>query len=205
MKALATFLCAALGTLHAGEKTAALTLADHQPGSLELADSQDELAADVQQLVIEQTHPKVIELLESVEATMGDATDLLAESDTGGPTIAAQTDVIEKILAAAEEKQQQQGQGSGSGGAMLDMMREMAGKGKAGGKPGKPGQGQGDKAGQGQKGDSSSENTNSQGSSNGKSEERRVPKASGKAGQGLPQEFQSALDAYNRAAEPLAK
>jgi hypothetical protein len=202
MKFLAALLCLPVLALAAGEADPTPALADHQEGARKLADQQDELAADVQQLVIEQTQAKVIELLESVEDAMDEATTLLADSDTGGPTIAAQTDVIEKILAAAEQKQQQQGDGDGSGGAMLDMMREMAGKGKAGGQPG---QGPGQQGGEGRTGASDSTNSANGGPNGGKSAERRVPKASGSAGQSLPPEFQPALDAYNRAAEQLAK
>lgn len=192
--------------LHAGEPDLALKIAEHQEGSQKLAEQQDELAADVQQLTIEQTHPKVIELLEEVEAAMDDASTKLLEQETGGPTLAAQTDVIEKILAAAEEKQKQQGQGNSPGGAMLDMMKEMAGKGKPGDKPGQQeGKGEGKEGGEGQTGESDSANSAAAGQAGGKSEARRVPKASGAAGQTLPPEFQSALDAYNRAAAELAK
>lgn len=192
--------------LHAAEPDLALKIAEHQEGSQKLAEQQDELAADVQQLTIEQTHPKVIELLEGVEEAMDDASTKLLEQETGGPTLAAQTDVIEKILAAAEEKQKQQGQGNGTGGAMLDMMKEMAGKGKTGDKPGQQeGKGEGKEGGEGQTGESDSANSAAAGKAGGKSEARRVPKASGSAGQTLPPEFQSALDAYNRAAAELAK
>lgn len=192
--------------LHAGEQDLALKIAEHQEGSQKLAEQQDELAADVQQLTIEQTHPKVIELLEGVEEAMDDASTKLLEQETGGPTLAAQTDVIEKILAAAEEKQKQQGQGNGTGGTMLDMMKEMAGKGKPGDKPGQQdGKGEGKEGGEGQTGDSNSANAAGAGKAGGKSEARRVPKSSGSAGQTLPPEFQSALDAYNRAAAELAK
>jgi len=192
------------------EKDLALKIAEHQEGARKLSAEQDELAADVQQLIIEQTHPKVIELLEGVEDAMDEASDLLVETNTGGVTIAAETDVIEKIFEAAKEKQKQQGQGQQgeSGGAMLDMMQEMMGQGKPGDKPGqKPGQGKGpgQQGGEGQTGESDSANSANGGQTGGKQEARRVPKASGKAGQSLPTEFQQALDAYNRAAEKLAK
>lgn len=190
----------------AEEADVAEKIAEHQEGARKLSDRQDELAADVQQLIIEQTHPKVIELLEGVEEAMDEASSLLLEHDTGGVTIAAETDVIEKIFEAAKERQKQQGGQSQAGGAMLDMMQEMMGQGKPGEKPGEqPGQGAGEKGGEGQTGDSDTANQNDSGQTGGKSEERRVPKASGKAGQGLPREFQDALDAYNRDAEKLAK
>ena len=215
MKKAAALVFLALPLLAVAEDQKELVekIAEHQEGARKLSTQQDELAADVQQLIIEQTHPKVIELLEGVEDAMDEASDLLVETNTGGVTIAAETDVIEKIFEAAKEKQKQQGQGQPgqpgeSGGAMLDMMQEMMGQGKQGDKPGKqPGQGQGpgQQGGEGQTGDSDSANSANAGQTGGKQEARRVPKASGKAGQSLPTEFQQALDAYNRAAEKLAK
>ena len=181
-------------------------LEKHSEGSERLADEQDELSADVQQLVIEQTVPQVIELLTEVEGIMDEATDYLAGLDTGGRTIAAQTEIIEKIHEAAKAKQAQSGAGE-AGSAMMDMMERMMGK-KAGEGEGK-GEGEGDKpgdqGGKGQTGESDAPNTENGGNSGGNNEERRVPKAAGKAGKGLPDEFQSALDAYNRGLEEIGK
>lgn len=209
MKAIAFLLTLpALGLAadDADDADTAAKIAEHREGARKLSERQDELAADVQQLVIEQTHPKVIELLEGVEDAMDEASEMLWEHDTGGTTIAAETEVIEMILAAAEERQRQSGGQGQSGGAMLDMMREMMGRGKPSEQPGQQqGQGAGDQGGEGQTGDSDSANGENGGVSGGKVEERRVPKASGKAGQGLPREFQDALDAYNRDAEKLAR
>lgn len=179
--------------------------AKHREGSSKVADQQDELSADVQQLAIEQTVPKVIELLNEVEKIMDEATDQLAESNTGGTTLAAQTEVIEKIHEAAKEKQKQQGSGK-SGSAMMDMMERMMGKdpdgeGKGKGKGDKPG----DKGGEGMTGLSDAANEAGGGETGGKSEARRVPKASGGAGRVLPEEFSKALDAYNRGAEQKTK
>ena len=101
--------------------------AKHKEESSKVADEQDELSADVQQLVVEQTIPKVIELLTEVEDIMDEATENLAEADTGGETIAAQTEIIEKIHAAAKEKQSK-GSSSKPGGAMMDMMERMMGE-----------------------------------------------------------------------------
>jgi uncharacterized protein YoxC len=247
MKTLTLFLT--LSALASAETTEDLAqqVATHQEGSQKLASRQDELAADVQQMVIEQTQPKIIELLESVEGAMDDASGMLTDSKTGGETIAAQTDVIEKIFAAAQEKQKQQGKGgqkpdkgkgegegegekgegkgegegkggqgqgqgqgepNDTGGAMLEMMRQMMGQGEPSEEPGKkPGKGEGGKeGGEGQTGESDTANSPNNGTASGtKSEERRVPKASGKAGKGLPSEFQRALDSYNRDAEKLTK
>lgn len=171
-------------------------LQKHAEGAEKLADEQDELSADVQQLVIEQTIPQVIELLSEVEGIMDETTDYLAESSTGGITIAAQTEIIEKIHAAAKAKQQKGGQGE-AGSAMMDMMERMMGKKEAEGE-GKEGVKPGDKAGQGQNGDSDATNSLNGGNTAGNIEERTVPKAAGRAGKSLPMEFQKALEAYNR-------
>lgn len=133
---------------------------------------------------------------------MDETTDYLVETETGGVTIAAQTEIIEKIHQAAKARQQQ-GSGGEAGGAMMDMMERMMGKkdgegeGKGEGKGDKPG----DQAGQGQTGDSDAANEDNGGNSGGKLEQRTVPKAAGSAGKSLPREFQDALDAYNRGLE----
>jgi len=179
--------------------------AKHRESSAKIADKQDELAADVQQLTIEQSAPQVIELLKQVEQIMNEATDQLAGYDTGGPTIAAQTEIIEKIHAAAKEKQKQQGSGQ-SGGAMMDMMERMMGEKPDGDKNGKGKNGKpSDEGSNGVSGLSDSANGASPGETHGKSEARRVPKASGGAGHVQPEEFRKALDAYNRGAEQKLK
>jgi len=182
-------------------------LATHKAGSEKVADAQDELSADVQQLVIEQTVPKVIELLGEVENIMDETTDRLADADTGGETIAGQTEIIEKIHAAAKAKQNQGGGQGKSGSAMMDMMERMMGKSPDGEK--KPGKGEGkepgDQGGKGQTGESDAGNEAVGGLANGKSEARRVPKAAGSASLEIPEEFRKAFDAYNRGAEQKVK
>lgn len=176
----------------------------HREGSEKVAEEQDELSADVQQLTIEETVPQVIQLLTEVGTIMDEATDWLMEPDTGGKTIAAQTEIIEKIHAAAKERQKQQGSGQ-AGGAMMDMMERMMGKepGQEGQKPGEPG---GDQGGPGNKlGESDTPNENIIGDPNEKTQVRKVPKAAGTAGRALPEEFRKALDAYNRGAEGKQK
>lgn len=192
-------------TITAEEVPADNPAAKHREGASKIADQQDNLAADVQQLTIEQTVPQVIELLENVGEIMDEATDKLAESDTGGATIAAQTEIIEKIHAAAKEKQKQEGSGK-SGGAMMDMLERMMGKKPEGEGEGKAkGDKPGDQAGQGSTGLSDTANEGVAGKGDGKTEARRIPKASGSAGRVLPEEFRSALDAYNRGAQQNLK
>jgi hypothetical protein len=195
----------AAGFLTAAEETREEVLAKHKEGSEKVADDQDELAADVQQLIAEQTQPKVAELLREAEKIMDEATDKLSESDTGGVTLAAQTEIIEKIAEAAKEKKSGSGK---SGGAMMDMMERMMGKkpdgdqkGEGKGKGDKPG----DKGGEGQTGESDTANEAIAGNSGGGSEVRRVPKAAGKASAEIPEEFRKAFDAYNRGAEKKVK
>lgn len=173
-------------------------------GARVLTIDQDNLSADVQDLIDEQTNPKVLQLLDKVEVIMGETIDRLEKEDVGGETIAAQTEIIELIFEAAKEKQKQgKGEGQGKpGSAMLDMMQRMMGQ-KPGGQPGegegkKPGKGSGNKGGEGQTGDSDLGNEASGGPNEGKSSERTIPKTAGKAGAGLPPEFQKALDAYNK-------
>jgi hypothetical protein len=204
---ISAILVAAPVWMMAAEPTASEVAEKHRDAASEVADRQDELSADVQQLTIEQTVPKVIELLSEVEDMMDEATDQLAEAETGGMTIAAQTEVIEKIHEAAKAKQQQSGSGA-SGSAMMDMMERMMGKESDGEKKGKgkgKGKGEGQQGGQGQTGDSDSANSTSNGEVGGELETRTVPKASGSAGRNLPEEFNRALDAYNRGAEKKAK
>lgn len=177
----------------------------HQEGARQVADRQDELSADVQQLKIEQTVPQVIALFNDVEKIMDEATDQLASGDTSGRTIATQTEVIEMIHAAAKEKQKQQGSGQ-SGGAMMDMMERMMGKSPDAAKDSNgKGAGSSNQGGEAAKGAADvAVNPNTEPAS-GKSEARRVPKASGNAGHELPEEFTKMLDAYNRGAEKKQK
>ena len=180
-----------------GAADAESTMAKHAAGAEKLADEQDELSADVQQLILEQTAPQVIELLEKVDDIMGETTDYLAGYETGGEPIAAQTEIIEKIHEAAKARQQQQG-GSKEGGAMMDMMERMMGKKEGEGQGKKPGDKPGEKGGKGKTGDSDAANESEGGTSGGNAVERKIPKAGGTAGKSLPSEFRQALDAYNR-------
>lgn len=208
MKApLAIFSLCALASLATAEEKDAPgdSHARHKEGSEKVAEEQDELSADVGQLVLEQTAPKVIELLGKVEDIMDEATGKLAEADTGADTIAAQTEIIELIHAAAKERQSEsQGQ---AGGAMMDMMERMMGK-EPGGQPQpKPGDKESDnkKGGGGITGDSNTAGEGVEGSAEGNREIRRIPKAAGSAKAEIPEEFRKAFDAYNRGAEKKAK
>jgi hypothetical protein len=85
----------------------------HEIGAKKLSLEQDDLSADVQDLLDEQTNPEVVKLLAEIEVVMGEATDRLEQTHTDGPTIAVETEVIEKIFEAAKKKKQQQQPGGG--------------------------------------------------------------------------------------------
>ena len=81
----------------------------HHRGAKSLSLEQDDLSADVQDLIDEQTDPEVVKLLSEIEIPMAEATDLLEQTNTDGSTIAVETEVIEKIFEAAKKKQQKSG------------------------------------------------------------------------------------------------
>ena len=194
-----------LGALGAEPELLEGKIAEHREGASVVADSQDELAADVQQLVIEQTEPEVIRLLKDVESLMDEATNRLADGDTGSETIAAQTEIIEKIYAATKERQAD-GSQSEAAGAMMEMMERMMGRNPEGQSDQKGNDGKtGDSAGEGNGGRTDAEGETDAGVAGGKVEERRVPKAAGNGNQEIPTEFRKLLDAYNRGAENLIK
>lgn len=103
------FLSVSLYAEEAKEATD-FTVETHGERAKKLSYDQDDLSADVQDLIDEQTDTKLIKLLRETEIIMADATDLLEDKDTGGATIATQTEIIEKILEAAKQKQQSSGQ-----------------------------------------------------------------------------------------------
>ena len=86
------------------EAEKAQALVKHQKGAEKVSIDQDKQAANAQELLAEQTNPKVIELLNQVEILMAQTTDLLEDADTDGDTIAMQTEIIEKIYEAAQAK-----------------------------------------------------------------------------------------------------
>lgn len=81
-------------------------LKKHSNESVKAAITQDELSADVQDLIQEQTSPKVLKLLNEAEDLMGEATEKLENKKTGSETLAIETEIIEKIFAAAKAKSQ---------------------------------------------------------------------------------------------------
>jgi len=190
MKRLLIFLLFPL-SLQAEEKSLKEALEE------ELTVNQDELAADVQELVELQTQMPVIQKLEEVESSMIKATLKLLENNTSQETLTIQTDIIEKAYEAAKEKSKGQGEGeSETNKAMMDMLKKMLGKqdSSPNQKPGKAGEkaGEGD-PGQGQEGEASEEIEVIPQRGN----QRTVPAASAYSGQLLPEEFRELLEPYN--------
>lgn len=177
------------------------TIENHEKGTEEVASEQDELSADVQELIQGETNDKVISFLAEAEELMNESIDKLEALDTSGMTIAVSTEIVEKIYDAAKEKQKSSGSGEGDQGALMEMMKQMMGQGDQGKKPGdKPGQGPGGSSGgDGQEADSSTANQQNTGESDGKKEARRLPRKAGSSGTSLPREFNKVLDAYNKA------
>lgn len=172
-----------------------------------VTDEQDELQADAQDLAAEQTDQQVIEFIEECQKAMNDAIDNLEKYDTGSSTIAAQTEVIEKIYKAAQKKANGQG-GSGMQG-MLQMMQGIMGNNQSQTDKetkGKSGQQQG----QGNEGKSDKPSSSVKGSESGVKEPRKLAKSTGDAGLTYPDEFAKAMNAYNKSmdaqpAEPPAE
>lgn len=181
------------------QETPEQNLKSHADGSKQVAREQDELSADVQELIQGETNAKVIDFLAEAEELMALATDRLELLDTSATTIAIETEVIEKIAAAAKQKQQS-GKAEGKSGALMEMMQQMMGQGSKGDQAGQqPAKGQtGESAGEGQEADSATANQNQYDSSAGNTQARRLPKKSGSAGSTLPAEFNKALDAFNK-------
>ena len=177
------------------KETPTQTLQQHAEGSQKIAREQDELSADVQELIQLETEQKVISFLEEAEELMAHATDKLEEKNTSGATIAIETEIIEKIAEAAQQKQQKQQQQGQQNGALMQMLQQMM-------QGSQKGQGEQEttSGGEGQEGESNTANdtTPNTDSHAGSSETRRLPRKSGSAGSSIPKEFQKALDAYNK-------
>lgn len=102
--------------------------AKHKETASKLAVQQDELQADTSDLILGETNEEVVELLKKCRHAMNDAVDLLEVYNTGGQTLAAQSDVIELIYQAAKAKMTgADGQPKPGGRALMDMLRQLLG------------------------------------------------------------------------------
>lgn len=187
----------------------------HKETASKLAGQQDELQADTSDLIMGETNEEVVELLKKCRHAMNDAVDLLEIYNTGGQTLAAQSDVIELIYQAAKAKMSDSGGTPKPGGqALMDMLRQLlgmdsdsqsaeqqegSGEGEGKGEGGSQ-KGKGSNPGQGADGKSNMASTQDKGVSNPDmaTETRSVPKSTGMSADDMPSEFRKALDAYNK-------
>ena len=168
----------------------------------ELTEKQDYLSGDVQELIELQTQEGVIVKLEEMEASMVEATLKLLDGETGGDTLAIQTEIIEKAYEAAQEKQNSQSSKSETDKALMDMLKKMMGESESDSQPqkGKPKQ-EGKNSGSGRQGNGNpswAENNEGRSSTQSIGSRRTVPSAAPTTGELLPSEFQEMIDEYNR-------
>lgn len=189
--------------------------AKHKETAAKLAGQQDELQADTSDLIMGETNEEVVELLKKCRHAMNDAVDLLEIYNTGGQTLAAQSEVIELIYQAAKAKMTNAGGEPKPGGqALMDMLRQLLGmdsdsqameqqegdgEGQGKGENGSQ-KGKGNNPGHGADGKSNMASTQEKGISNPDmaTETRSVPKSTGMSADDMPAEFRKALDAYNK-------
>lgn len=189
--------------------------ARHKETASKLAAQQDELQADTSDLIMGETNEEVVELLRKCRHAMNDAVDLLEVYNTGGQTLAAQSDVIELIYQAAKSKMTGAGgQPKPGGQALMDMLRQLLGM-DGNSQTAEQQEGEGEGEGEGQNGSRKGKGSNSGQGADGKSkmastqekgvsnpdmatEARSVPKSTGMSADDMPSEFRKALDAYNK-------
>ena len=171
--------------------------AKHRETASKLAVQQDELQADTSDLILGETNEEVVDLLEVY--------------NTGGQTLAAQSDVIELIYQAAKAKMTgADGRPKPGGRALMDMLRQLLGmdsdsqsaeqqEGNGKGQEGSQ-RGSGNNPGRGANGKSNMASSQGKGVSNPDTaaETRSVPKSTGMSADDMPSEFRKALDAYNK-------
>lgn len=213
------FFIVCLGTiLNAMSEKNTETISPERKASIRaLAKQQDELQADLDEIISDQTDEEVIKLLNLCHKAMNDAIDLLDEQHkTDGDTLAAQSDVIEQIFQALLRRMGD-GDEPGKSNAIMEMIAQMLGFFKesdplkeqvsdgsedAGNKEGdKDGNQQDNMPGTGNKGRQGAfENYEGTGESNpdAKVHERTVPKSSGINTTEIPEEFRKVLEHYNK-------
>lgn len=157
-----------------------------------IADEQDDLHRMLKQVLEKVEDQQAIKLLEGAGSAMKDAEGMLKKPQTDVETIAAQTEVIERLSGAfqQEAKKQQKGKGKGQGSKMMAMLMQMMmqGQGKGGSKPGK-----------GSGGFSDDPNKRFTGPDFKKNDpERTVDKTGGTETKKLPEEYKNAIEAFYR-------
>lgn len=171
--------------------------ARYTPGVARVAELQQALIGNVQEISAEYPQPQLRGLLAEVESAMADAARLLAVPQTDQETIAAQTEVIELL---GQTCKQSAGGGGGSGLSLQGLSPELLAflMQMMGGSTGPTGGGS--MAG----GDTERVPETAVGPAAGAAvAERAVEQAGGRGGELLPAEFRDALEAYFQAMEDL--
>lgn len=186
----------------------------------QLSREQDELQADLSDIISDQTEEKVIELLKKCRISMNDSIDLLEINRTDSETLAAQSDVIERIYQAAKQKYEGGEGGKKGSEGVMSMLRRMLGmespaeqsrtgglelheqdengnEGEAAAERSGSGQKPGDGGQSGQGGASSREGEPDPADLRGR-ETRTVPRSSGVGPADMPEEFRETLESYNQ-------
>ncbi len=174
---------------------------------------QDELQADLNDIISAQTTQEGSTLFNQCLDAMYESIDYLEEKETGPKTLAAQSDVIERIYQAVKVKYEKECNGAAAAGIM-EMLRRMLGmeqppsasqqpkQGQPGeGQPGNQGQPGGTTPGMGSgHGEGAFADGNHVGTSdpNANTEERTVPRAAGVGPSDMPEEFRKLLESYNK-------
>ncbi|HUF61624.1 MAG TPA: hypothetical protein VMN36_06080 [Verrucomicrobiales bacterium] len=153
-----------------------------------LAGEQMLVGKDIHDLMEAYPIPMLHQILGQADRAVADATGLLNRPDTGGETVAAETEVIE-ILANAS----QSCCGAGASAGMMAMMQMMMGMSVGQSPGGNPGGGLSDRANDDVAGDAEG----------GRAEDRSVQKASGRSLSEFPAEFREALGKYFEAVEQI--
>ena len=161
-----------------------------------LSEEQKKLFLQLQALHEKGPSPKLAELLKSIEKPMLDAQNLLMRPQTDGDTIAAETEVIERVLAAT-----QQACKSCKNQSIAKMMQQLAqslkkGMGKGNGKAG---------GGNDSPYDSNVQSGNHKGGNFNGNDTRDRQGVSGKVLESVPIEFRDALEAYFKKIETIKK
>lgn len=178
----------------ADEQSATVNTIDYFSGVQETTDQQDELSADLQELIQQETNQKVIEFLSQAEELMSQSTDLLESQTTGQSSIVINNEVIERLYNAAKQKSQSPGQSKEQNDALMQMMQRMMeeafdDKEAQGNAQQSSGDGEGANGSSTQTlGNATSENT----------KQRRISRKSGTILKNIPREFQEIIESYNR-------
>ncbi|MEM7385638.1 MAG: hypothetical protein AAF514_11900 [Verrucomicrobiota bacterium] len=149
----------------------------------QLAKRQKEGVTETRKLLEEFPFPGIAEVLLRTQMLMGEVADRLARPDTGGETIAAETEIIEMLAAASESSSA----GGGAEASMEEMM-QMLGQMQIGQTAGGNSQG----------GDSRKANESVEGHAEGaRSRERETDRVTGvQSDDDLPSDFREVLELY---------